>query len=76
MYVKNTITFEFLVKNCWSGALDTLQKIRKENKTEELIDLLEDLFVENYIPTITEINDFLWFSDTEIYRDLEIEIEE
>ena len=34
MYVKEELSFEDLKKRCWSGAIDTLQKIEEEGKQE------------------------------------------
>ena len=59
--VKKELSFEDLKKECWSGAVDTLQKIEEEGKEDELMELLQDIFTD--IPTETELNDFLWFDD-------------
>ena len=53
----------------WSGALDTLKDIENEDKEEELMQLLEEVFMEK-TPTDTEINDFLWFERDFIYENL------
>ena len=68
--VKKELSFEDLKDECWSGAIDTLQKIEEEGKEDELIKLLLDIFAD--IPTETEINDFLWFEDSYIYENLGI----
>ena len=68
--VKKELSFEDLKKECWSGAIDTLQKIEEEGKEDELMELLLDIFAD--IPTETEINDFLWFEDSYIYENLGI----
>lgn len=68
--VKKELSFEDLKRECWSGAIDTLQKIEEEGKENELMELLLDIFVD--IPTETEINDFLWFEDSYIYENLGI----
>lgn len=68
--VKKELSFEDLKKECWSGAIDTLQKIEEEGKENELMELLLDIFAD--IPTETEINDFLWFEDSYIYENLGI----
>ena len=36
--------------------------------------ILEDFFIE--MPTMTEVNDLLWFNDDDIFEALGIEIEE
>lgn len=66
-YDKND--FYKLYDNSWSGARDTLDDIKKADKEEELMNLLEVYYgadeVEDNI-----INDFLWFSRDEIYENL------
>lgn len=71
--VKKELGFEDLKKECWSGAVDTLQKIEEEGKEDELMELLQDIFTD--IPTETELNDLLWFDDDYIYDQLGIEEE-
>ena len=68
--VKKELSFEDLKHECWSGAIDTLQKIEEEGKEDELMELLQEVFAD--IPTETEINDFLWFEDSYIYENLGI----
>lgn len=68
--VKKELSFEDLKHECWSGAIDTLQKIEEEGKETELMELLLDIFAD--IPTETQINDFLWFEDSYIYENLGI----
>ena len=71
--IKKELSFEDLKDECWSGAIDTLQKIEEEGKEDELMELLQDMFTD--IPTETELNDFLWFDDNYIYKQLGIEEE-
>ena len=40
--VKKELSFEDLKKECWSGAVDTLQKIEEEGKEDELMELLRN----------------------------------
>lgn len=75
MEIKNDYSFEDLRDNCWSGAIDTLDKVEEEGKEEELMDLLEEVFSGD-IPTLTEVNDYLWFEDDEIFERLEIKEDE
>lgn len=75
MEIKNDYGFEDLRDNCWSGAIDTLDKVEEEGKEEELMDLLEEVF-EGDIPTLTEVNDYLRFEDDEIFERLEIKEDE
>lgn len=74
MEIKKEYEFEDLKKECWSGAIETLRIIEENNKEELFMDILEDFFAE--IPTMTEVNDLLWFNDDDIFEALGIEIEE
>ena len=73
--VKQEMSFEDLMNNCWSGAISTLKKIEEEGKEEELMNYLEDIFYDS-TPTMTDLNDFLWFDDESIYDALGIIEEE
>lgn len=70
MYIKQDMDFNDLMENCWSGAIDTLKTIEENGKEDELMQLLEDAFDE--CPDITRINDYLWFSDEDIFECLGI----
>lgn len=75
MFVKTEVEgFYWLKENCWSGAIDTLNTIEEHNKEDELMDYLEDIWFDSSfeIPTLTELNDFLWFDDETIFEDLGI----
>ena len=71
--VKQEVNFEDLKKSCWSGALNTLSTIEEEGKEDELIMLLEEV-TDN--PSMTTINDILWFDDEFIFKNLGIIEEE
>ena len=74
MYVKKEVyDFDTLYDNSWSGAVDTLDTLRENEKEEELMQLLEITFEE--IPSETEVNDFLWFERDFIFGELGIEEE-
>lgn len=73
--VKNEMDFNDLMNNCWSGAIDTLQRVEEEGKEDELIMLLEEIFTDE-IPTMTDLNDILWFEDEMIFEALGIIEEE
>ena len=76
MFVKNEIyDFDSLKEDCWSGAIDTLNTIEEHGMENEFMSYLEDIFY-NEIPTMTEVNDFIWFEDETIFEDLGIEEEE
>jgi len=58
----------------WSGAVDTFDKIRKEDKMDEL-----DAFIEETYPdglTDTELNDLLWFEPEYVFDSLGIDYDE
>lgn len=74
MYIKADYGFRELKNNSWSGAVTTLEKIEEAGKEEELMDFLEEEFVET--PTETDVNDFLWFEDEYIFEQLGIKDEE
>ena len=57
--------------NAWSGAIDTLETIKEHRKIKQLESLIEELFFEE-TPTETQINDFLWFEDEYIFKQLNI----
>ena len=71
MYIKNDMDFNDLMDNCWSGAIDTLRTIEENDKGEELMAHLEEQWLDE-VPTMTEINDYLWFEDEFIFQCLEI----
>lgn len=71
MYVKEELCFGDLMDKAWSGALDTLQIVSQFNKESELMYLLEVLFYEE-IPSLTEVNDYLWFESDYIFEMLGI----
>lgn len=74
MYIKVDYGFRELKNNSWSGAVTTLEKIEEAGKEEELMNFLEEEFVET--PTDTEVNDLLWFEDEYIFEQLGIKDEE
>ena len=79
MYIKVEVEgFYWLKDNCWGGAIDTLNTIADNEKEVEFIDWLEQCFDYGYneLPTLTELNDYLWFEDEEIFEALEIGEEE
>lgn len=74
MYIKQDMDFNNLMNNCWSGAVDTLRTIKENDKEIELMAHLEEIF-ESYfdnVPTMTEVNDYLWFEDEAIFEALGI----
>ena len=52
--------------DAWSGAIDTKEAIINADKATEFDALLDDIFPNGC--TETELNDYLWFNDSEIYE--------
>lgn len=50
----------------WSGAVDTLNRIREEGKTDALEAILEDLHPDGM--TETDLNDLLWFDPETVFE--------
>lgn len=71
-----TITYELDLNSfqAWSGAVDTLERIQREGKCEELENILEELYPDGM--TETELNDLLWFDSESVYEWLGIRSEE
>lgn len=71
-----TITYELDLESfeAWSGAVGTLERVRREGKCEELESILEDLYPEGM--SDTELNDLLWFEPETVYEWLGIRSEE
>lgn len=63
-------SFWELEDKVWSGAKYTLNTIREFHMEDELMMLLEEVFSNGEIPTMTAINDFLWFEDEFIFTTL------
>ena len=75
MKIVREYNFNDLYENSWSGAIDTLDTIIKNNMENELMEHLEEIFDIN-IPTATEVNDYLWFESDYIYECLGINVED
>lgn len=74
MKIKKNYGFYDLKDEVWEGAVDTLDKIENEGKQDELMEFLESYFVD--VPTMTEVNDLLWFESDYIFESLGMEVEE
>lgn len=74
MYIKQDMDFNDLMNNCWGGAIDTLKTIEEHDKENELISHLEEIFGSYFdnVPTMTEVNDYLWFEWETIFEALGI----
>ena len=66
--------FDDLVKDCWSGAQDTLTAIRENNKVDDFMSYLDSIEADT-IPSLGEINDWLWFGKDDILKDLGIDVD-
>lgn len=75
MKIVREYNFNDLYENSWSGAIDTLDTIIKNDMENELMEHLEEIF-DNQIPTETEVNDYLWFESDYIYECLGIDLED
>lgn len=71
MEIKDEFDFRDLMNKCWSGAKDTLEMIEDKGYEDELMSHLEDEFYGD-IPTLTEVNDYLWFEEDAIKEALGI----
>ena len=75
MKIMKEYDFEELYKDSWSGAINTLDTIMKNDMENELMEHLESVFSDQ-IPTETEVNDYLWFESDYIYECLGIDVED
>lgn len=67
--------FDVSIFPWWSGAVDTIDEIRKARKMDDLQGFLETYYM-GKIPTMTEINDLLWFNDEFVFKSLGMEVED
>lgn len=72
--IKEANGFYQLKDELWSGALETMQIIEDNDKQNELMTLLEDVFYE--ATDLTKINDYLWFDRDDILEQLDINEDE
>ena len=52
-------------KNAWLGAVGTLNEVEAQGKEDEAVEIIEEYMSEDvlgYIPSETEVNDFIWFN--------------
>lgn len=69
-------------ENAWGGAISTLNEVEAQDKENEAIEIIEEYMSEDvlgYIPSETEVNDFIWFNLPDImhlYDDENDEAEE
>lgn len=74
--VINVYNFNELYNSSWSGAVDTLDTIRENNKEDEFLQMLNDI-LSCYDGGLdrTALNDYIWFDRDDIYDSLGIEEE-
>lgn len=72
MEIKMDFDFYRLQDCCWSGAIDTLKTIYDNDMEDEFMDFLANVAFEGEVPTLTEVNDLLWFEDEWIFDALGI----
>lgn len=61
MFVKTEINdFETIAENAWSGAIQVCQEVIRQGRENEAMCLIEDIFAET-MPSVTQLNDFIWF---------------
>ena len=58
--VEKVNSFEAIMKNSWSGAVDVCKEICKQHREAEAMQYIEDCFEGGYV-TETELNDFIRF---------------
>ena len=76
MFVKTEINdFEAIEDMAWSGAVQVCQEIIRQEREAEAMCLIEEMFGE-YIPTETQLNDFIWFELGDIMHLWDAEDEE
>ena len=52
-------------ENAWGGAISTLNEVAEQGREDEAVDIIEYYLSEDrlgYIPSETEVNDFIWFN--------------
>ena len=59
--VEKVNSFEAIMKNSWSGAVDVCKEICKQHREAEAMQYIEDCFEGEYV-TETELNDFIRFN--------------
>ena len=63
--MKMTYELDLYTFKAWEGAVETLERIRAENKCRTLERVLEELYPDGM--SDTELNDLLWFEPETVY---------
>ena len=76
--VRKEMDFSDFERECWGGAEFTLARIAEEGKEEEFINWLESNYYDSSdkiddAPTLTKINDLLWFNSDWVLEQLDID---
>lgn len=66
--------FDSLKDELWSGAIQTMETIEENDKEDEFMDLLDELFPEG--EDLTNLNDFIRFDSDYIFETLGISEED
>lgn len=53
---------------CWFGAKDTLEDIKNAGVEDEFMDYLTEVFLDEEVVDMGELNDFIWFERDSIYE--------
>ena len=61
MTVEFDMTYEEIKDKLWSGAKDTVEELTND-EFEQVMSILENDCCTKGSPTMTQINDFLWFA--------------
>lgn len=79
MFVKTEINdFNAVAAMAWSGAVQVCQEIIMQDREEEAMALIEEIFFDS-VPSATELNDFIWFELADmmdLYKEDEEDAEE
>ena len=63
--VEKVNSFEAIMENSWSGAVDVCKEICRQHREVEAMQYIEDCFEGEYV-TETELNDFIRFNLADI----------
>lgn len=69
--VSREMSFNCIKEMVWSGAISTINRVEEEQKEDELMELINEVFYGETIDE-TRLNDFLWFDTDYIYESLGI----
>ena len=69
--VSREMNFNDIKEMVWSGAINTINRVEEEQKQDELMELINEVFCGEIVDE-TKLNDFLWFDTDFIYESLGI----